>query len=298
MTSIETTFQNKTRKGTSRRKKDSALSAFMQQIRERGQETKALSKRQFLQLMRRPSSFVVGVIQPLMWLILFSALFSNAPKNFLPADQGYGNFIAAGLIVFTAFSGALNAGLAVMFDREFGFLNRILVAPLRSRSSVVLASVIHIWMISLVQSTVIMTAAGLLGYGWPVGSGIIISLITLSMLILGVTAISLGLAFTLPGHVELLAVTFLINLPLLFASTALAPLSFMPSAMQWLASLNPLTYAIEPIRASYLGHASLNSIVLQAPFGSVNVAGCLWILFTLTIASLILVKPMLHRKLS
>ena len=131
MTSIETTFQNKTRKGTSRRKKDSALSAFMQQIRERGQETKALSKRQFLQLMRRPSSFVVGVIQPLMWLILFSALFSNAPKNFLPADQGYGNFIAAGLIVFTAFSGALNAGLAVMFDREFGILNRILVAPLR-----------------------------------------------------------------------------------------------------------------------------------------------------------------------
>ena len=298
MTSIETTFQNKTRKGTSRRKKDSALSDFMQQIRERGQETKALSKRQFLQLMRRPSSFVVGVIQPLMWLILFSALFSNAPKNFLPADQGYGNFIAAGLIVFTAFSGALNAGLAVMFDREFGFLNRILVAPLRSRSSVVLASVIHIWMISLVQSTVIMTAAGLLGYGWPVGSGIIISLITLSMLILGVTAISLGLAFTLPGHVELLAITFLINLPLLFASTALAPLSFMPSVMQWLASLNPLTYAIEPIRASYLGHASLNSIVLQAPFGSVNVAGCLWILFTLTIASLILVKPMLHRKLS
>ena len=298
MTSTETTFQNKTWRRTSRRKKGSALSAFMQQIRERGQETKALSKRQFLQLKRRPSSFVVGVIQPLMWLILFSALFSNAPKNFLPADQGYGNFIAAGLIVFTAFSGALNAGLAVMFDREFGFLNRILVAPLRSRSSVVLASVIHIWMMSLIQSSVIMAAAGLLGYGWPVGSGIVISLTTLSMLILGVTAMSLGLAFTLPGHVELLAVTFLINLPLLFASTALAPLSFMPPAMQWLASLNPLTYAIEPIRASYLGHASLNTIVLQAPFGSVNVAGCLWILFTLTIACLLLVKPMLHRKLS
>jgi len=258
----------------------------------------ALSKRQFLQLKRRPSSFVVGVIQPLMWLILFSALFSNAPKNFLPTNQGYGNFIAAGLIVFTAFSGALNAGLAVMFDREFGFLNRILVAPLRSRSSVVLASVIHIWLISLIQSVVIMTAAGLLGYGWPVGSGIIITLITLSMLILGVTAISLGLAFTLPGHVELLAVTFLINLPLLFASTALAPLSFMPSLLQWLASINPLTYAIEPIRASYLGHASLNSIVLQAPFASINVAGCLWILFTLTIAILFLVRPMLHRKLS
>ena len=298
MTSIENAFQNQTWHETRRPQRGSFVATLMQQLRERGQETMALSKRQFLQLKRRPSSFVVGVVQPLMWLILFSALFSNAPKNFLPADQGYGNFIAAGLIVFTAFSGALNAGLAVMFDREFGFLNRILVAPLRSRSSVVFASVIHIWMISLIQSVVIMAAAGLLGYGWPVGSGIIIALTTLSMLILGVTAISLGLAFTLPGHVELLAVTFLINLPLLFASTALAPLSFMPAPMQWLASLNPLTYAIEPIRASYLGHASLNTVVLQAPFGSVNVAGCLWIHFTLTISTLILVRPMLHRKLS
>ena len=51
-----------------------------------------------------------------------------------------GNFWGAGIIVFTAFAGALNAGLPVMFDREFGFLNRLLVAPLASRFSIVLAS--------------------------------------------------------------------------------------------------------------------------------------------------------------
>ena len=116
------------------------------------QETWALTKRLFLQLARRPSTLIAGVLQPLIWLILFGALFAKAPEGLLPGGMAYGRFLGAGVIVFTAFSGALNAGLPVMFDREFGFLNRLLVAPLRSRSSIVLASVIYITALSLVQS--------------------------------------------------------------------------------------------------------------------------------------------------
>lgn len=274
------------------------LQKFSISGKERMQETLALSMRQFLQMKRRPSSFIIGIIQPLIWLILFSALFSNAPKGFLPHSIGYGNFITAGLIVFTAFSGALNAGLPVMFDREFGFLNRVLVAPLRSRSSVILASVAHIGAISLIQSIIIMIAAGLLGYGWPSGMGTLTAILTLSILTIGVTALSLGLAFALPGHIELLAITFLINLPLLFSSTALAPLEFMPVVLKWLACINPLTYAIEPIRAAYQGPVSFSTIVLQAPFGDISAGSCIWILLILTVAILILTRPLLHRKLS
>ena len=113
-------------------------------LAELSQETLALTWRLFLQLMRRPSTLIAGVLQPLIWLILFGALFANAPEGLLPGGMSYGRFLGAGVIVFTAFSGALNAGLPVMFDREFGFLNRLLVAPLRSRSSIVLASVIYI----------------------------------------------------------------------------------------------------------------------------------------------------------
>ena len=106
------------------------------------QETVALTRRLFLQLLRRPSTLIAGILQPLIWLILFGALFANAPEGLLPGGMSYGRFLGAGVIVFTAFSGALNAGLPVMFDREFGFLNRLLVAPLRTRSCIVLASVI------------------------------------------------------------------------------------------------------------------------------------------------------------
>jgi len=262
------------------------------------QETLALCRRLFLQLLRRPSTLVAGVLQPLIWLVLFGALFANAPAGLLPDGLSYGRFLGAGVIVFTAFSAALNAGLPVMFDREFGFLNRLLVAPLRSRSSIVLASVLYITALSLVQSLAIMATAAALGYGWPGGIGLLLVLVTLLLLVFAVTGLSLGLAFALPGHIELIAVIFVANLPLLFASTALAPISFMPTWLGWLASLNPLTFAIEPIRAAYGGQFSLAAVVLQAPYGDVTAATCLGVLAALAVGLFLVIRPLLDRKLS
>ena len=261
------------------------------------QETLALTRRLFVQLLRRPSTLVAGVLQPLIWLFLFGALFAKAPSGLLPGSESYGHFFGAGVIVFTAFSAALNAGLPVMFDREFGFLNRLLVAPLRSRSSIVLASVLYILSLSLVQSIAIVLVAGLLGYGWPGFLGFLLVLLTLTLLVFAVTALSLGLAFALPGHIEMIAVIFVVNLPLLFASTALAPLSFMPSWLAWLASVNPLTFAIEPIRAAYNGPNALSQVVLQAPYGDLTGTTCLVILLTLSLALFLAVRPLLDRKL-
>ncbi|MEM6592780.1 MAG: ABC transporter permease, partial [Cyanobacteria bacterium P01_C01_bin.73] len=116
------------------------------------QETLALTRRLFIQLQRRPSTLVAGIIQPLMWLILFGALFQNVPSDLFGDQVNYGQFLGAGIVVFTAFGGALNAGLPVMFDREFGFLNRLLVAPLASRFSIVVASALFIAAMSFVQT--------------------------------------------------------------------------------------------------------------------------------------------------
>jgi ABC-2 type transport system permease protein len=262
------------------------------------QETFALTRRLFVQLQRRPSTLVAGVLQPLIWLVLFGALFAKAPAGLLPDGMSYGRFLGAGVIVFTAFSGALNAGLPVMFDREFGFLNRLLVAPLRSRSSIVLATVLYITVMSLVQSLAIMVTAAALGYGWPGGAGLLLVLVTLLLLVFAVTALSLGLAFALPGHIELIAVIFVANLPLLFASTALAPISFMPTWLGWLAALNPLTFAIEPIRAAYAGQFSLTAVVLEAPYGQLSAATCLVVLTALAAGLFLLIRPLLDRKLS
>lgn len=261
------------------------------------QETLALTKRLFIQLQRRPSTLIAGIIQPLMWLILFGALFQNAPQGMFGEGLSYGKFIGAGVLVFTAFAGALNAGLPVMFDREFGFLNRLLVAPLASRFSIVAANAIYIIALTLLQAAAIIITCAFLGAGFPspVGLGVI-SLIVF-LLVVGVTALSLGLAFALPGHIELIAVIFVTNLPLLFASTALAPLSFMPSWLQVVASLNPLSYAIEPIRYLYT-HSdwSLGSIVMQAPWASITFGGALLVLLGFDALILLAIQPLLRRR--
>ncbi|BAY44071.1 ABC-2 type transporter [Scytonema sp. HK-05] len=263
------------------------------------QETLALTRRLFIQLQRRPSTLIAGIIQPVMWLVLFGALFQNAPKGIFGDTTNYGQFLSAGIIVFTAFGGALNAGLPVMFDREFGFLNRLLVAPLASRFSIVFASAIFIISQSLVQAAVIVTAAAFLGAGLPDAAGLATIALIVFLLALGVTAISLGLAFALPGHIELIAVIFVSNLPLLFASTALAPLSFMPKWLQVVATLNPLSYAIEPIRYLYFHKDwALNSVVMHAFWGDVTFGGALLVLLGFAVVALLSIQPQLRRTLA
>jgi ABC-2 type transport system permease protein len=261
------------------------------------QETLALTRRLFIQLQRRPSTLIAGIIQPLMWLVLFGALFENAPAGLFGESQNYGQFLGAGVIVFTAFAGALNAGLPVMFDREFGFLNRLLVAPLASRFSIVLASAIFIVTLSFIQTGVIIAVGAFLGAGLPGFAGLSAIALIIFLLVLGVTGISLGLTFALPGHVELIAVIFVTNLPLLFASTALAPLSFMPHWLQIVVTLNPLSYAIEPIRYLYL-HSdwSLASVVMQAPWGDVTFGAALLVLLAFDVVALLGIQPLLRRR--
>ena len=263
------------------------------------QETFALTRRWFIQLKRRPTTFAVGVIQPLLWLLLFGSLFQNAPQGIFGDTQSYVQFLGAGVIVFTAYGGALNAGVPVLFDREFGFLNRLLVAPLASRFSIVLASAFFIVSMALVQTATIVVASYFLGAGIPdpIGLGIMTAIVAL--LVLGFTALSLGLAFAMPGHAELLALIFLINLPLIFSSTALAPLSFMPVWLKWVASLNPLTHAIEPIRYLYT-HADWgwSDVVLHAPWGEMTLLGSLGALMLFVAVSVALVQGVLRKVLA
>ncbi|HIK36386.1 MAG: ABC transporter permease [Geminocystis sp.] len=263
------------------------------------QETMALTRRLFIQLQRRPSTLMAGIIQPFIWLILFGALFERAPAELFGEKGSYAQFLAPGIIVFTAFSSALNGGLPVMFDREFGFLNRLLVAPLVSRFSIVAASVIYIVTYSFIQTAVIMVASALLGAGIPDITGIVVIGLIIFLIVMGITGLSLGLVFALPGHIELLAVIFVINLPLFFASTALAPLSFMAGWLQIVASVNPLTIAIEPIRYIYQHEDwSFASQVMTTAWGSLTLTQVFVILLLLDVVVLLAIRPLLNRRLA
>nr|BED43173.1 Ycf38 protein [Pyropia sp. Myanmar_A]BED43370.1 Ycf38 protein [Pyropia sp. Myanmar_B]BED43567.1 Ycf38 protein [Pyropia sp. Myanmar_C] len=263
------------------------------------QEINALILRLFLQTWRRPATLIAGIIQPLLWLVLFGGLFHNAPVNIFTLSAHYSHFLSSGIVIFTAFTGALNSGLPVMFDREFGFLNRLLTAPLISRNSILVSSATFMTCISLIQVTCIVTASSLVGISTLNSNCFLVFGFIILLVTVGVTMLSLALAFILPGHIELLALILVINLPFLFSSTALAPLFFMPPWLQLIASINPLSYAIEGVRYLYSRiYWNFTECFMTMSWGNV----CLWqiliLLFILNIMIAYLVSSILKAKLN
>ena len=212
------------------------------------QEITHLIKRLLVQTVRRPSNLISGIIQPLLWLVLFGSLFQNAPVSLFNINYRYGPFLSSGIIIFTSFTGSLSSGLPLVFDREFGFLNRLLVTPLISKNTIILSFTFFITCLTMIQ-TIIIILCSLQFFNYNLTCNKLTAIIIITLLITSsISNISLSLAFILPGHIEFLAFILLINLPMLFASTALAPLYFMPYWLQVISILNPLTYAIESIR--------------------------------------------------
>lgn len=235
------------------------------------QEIRSLTKRLCIQTWRRPSTFIINILEPILWLVLFSALFQNAPITFFTPNYRYGHFISAGIIVFTIFTGSLNAGLPLVFDREFGFLNRLLCSPINNRYSIIISSSFNIIITSTSQVITIMGICYWIGYDIITTHNLWVIIPILFSLSSSITNISLIFALILPGHIELLALIVIINLPSLFSSTALAPLIFMPSWLQIIASINPLSYAIEIIRYNYKFHTfSQNCNIMNTVWGQVN----------------------------
>nr|YP_009541695.1 ABC-2 type transporter [Synarthrophyton chejuense]AYR05704.1 ABC-2 type transporter [Synarthrophyton chejuense] len=261
------------------------------------QETYSLIKRFSIQTIRRPSSIISGIIQPLLWLLLFGALFQNAPVGLFTKEIKYGQFLSAGILVFTSFTGSLNAGLPLIFDREFGFLNRILVSPIISKNTLLWSSSIFITIITMIQTYTI-TICSLYLFSYKLNSHKIAVLTLITFLItISISSISIGLAFILPGHIEFLACTLLVNLPILFSSTALAPLYFMPHWLQIIANLNPLTYAIESMRfVSINNNWNYNSTIMEISWISISLKQIIYLLIGLTLTSFKTVKKILSDK--
>lgn len=262
------------------------------------QEIYHFIQRLFIQTQRRPSSLVSGIIQPLLWLILFGGLFQNAPIKLFTQGNTYGSFLSCGIIVFTSFTGSLNAGLPLIFDREFGFLNRILVAPLISRDTLLLSSSIFMICTTIIQTIIIIICSfQIFQYNININHIYIFTLIT-CLITSSISNVSLTLAFLLPGHIEFLALILLINLPMLFSSTALAPLSFMPYWLQIMTTFNPLTYAIESIRFILTVQKwSCSSIVVETLWFNLSLLHSITILIFISFFSFCSIKFIVSNKI-
>jgi ABC-2 type transport system permease protein len=211
-------------------------------------ETFALFHRRILHAIRQPFWVFSALFQPAIWLFLFSSLFQKMVTAAMTRGD-YRTFMTAGVIVMTIQGNTLMAGIPLVFDKELGFINKLLSAPIH-RSSIIASTFLYIIVQTVVQILIILGAAATLGVRVATGvSGI--AMLTLVGLALGagITMISLALAFKLRGHGEFFGITGFLSLPLIFVSSALAPVENMPDWMQFIAKLNPMTHAIDGVRS-------------------------------------------------
>jgi len=219
------------------------------------QETTALTWRWIRRLSREPISLAFGLIQPMLfWLILFGNLFKGAAQ--IPGMQGpdYISFLTAGVIVMTVLNSGLAGGVDLLFDKENGFLERLMSAPI-SRNSLIVSRFIFVMGITSLQILIMLLVAFLL-FGVHVASGfpgIVMTIIIGLLFGIGLIAISLALAFAVKSHGSFFSLLGFLSLPLIFLSSALVPRQVMPGWMSFLAELNPMTYAIDVVRSLILG---------------------------------------------
>jgi ABC-2 type transport system permease protein len=218
-------------------------------MQEYWQEISALTMRWVRRLSREKFSMLFTLVQPMLfWLIFFGNLFQRATDTHVVQAPNYISFLAAGVVVMTVLNNGLAGGVDLLFDKENGFLERLMSTPIH-RSSVILSRFIFVMTITCLQVLVILGVAALFGVRPATGWGGIAVILLISILFgVGLTAISMAMAFSVKSHGDFFSVLGFLSLPMIFLSSALVPLVAMPGWMQALAWFNPMTWAIDAVR--------------------------------------------------
>lgn len=218
------------------------------------QETMALTRRWILRTKAEGGALVLGLFQPLIWLGLFGHMFGKV-AGWQPKAFGTDNYLAfqtGGIIAFTILNNALMGAVPLLFDRESGYLSKLLAAPM-SRSALLLSRFMYVTVFSLAQAVLILIAACFLGVTIAQGAlGVVKILLAGLLLCFGFTLLSIALVFIFPGHAAFFTVIGFIMTPILLLSDALMPLAAMPDWLAWLALANPLTHAVALMRPAVI----------------------------------------------
>ena len=215
--------------------------------------TWVLFVRSIKKLVRPPILLFFALIQPIIFLVLFTQLFSSVGPLFSKA-AGYGavtylSFATAGIVLQNGFSSALQSGTSVVDDLTSGFLEKELVTPV-NRAAILLGRLLSDAFRVVVQSAIILVLAYLLGAEIATGVlGVVLIFFIVAFFGLAWSGISLGIGLRTKSSETVFGLGGLLTFPLLFMSTALVPVSLMPGWMQTVSNFNPITYAVNAVRA-------------------------------------------------
>ena len=170
-------------------------------------------------------------------------------KNTFGVDQ-YFSFMAVGMLSFVVVFTAMFSGMSIVWDRRLGFLNKALSTPV-PRGAIIMSKVLNSVISSLIQAAIVIALALLLGMQLSASFtvlNLLVAFAALFLLCLGLSSLFLAIAIRSTRWETQMAVVNLLNLPLLFTSNALFPTAFMPSWLQPISNINPITYGTEAVR--------------------------------------------------
>ena len=201
---------------------------------------------------RMPVWILINLIQPIIWLVLFTQVFKS-----IAAVPGWGSesflqFFAPGVVVMTVMFGSAFSGMGMLHDIDMGILSKLMATPV-TRLSIIVSRVMASMLILLVQALIIFLIAVIMGVDIATGAaGVLLTIILVSLLGLGFAAFSNGLALLLKRPEPLIGLVNFVTLPTVFLSSMMMQPDLLPDWLDTVRHFNPVDYAVVGVRGLVL----------------------------------------------
>lgn len=200
--------------------------------------------REFKKFVREKSRLVSTIARPLVWLFLVG----GGMSRLVPPGGGvsYMQFIFPGILGMTILFSSIFSSISIIWDKEFGFMKEILVAPI-SRFSVVVGKAMSGMVLSTAQAIIILAFFPLLGLkiGLVPIFGAVLACLILSF---AIASFGIVLASVYESYESFSVIMNFIVMPMFFLSGAMYPVKLMPSILKFFTKLNPLTYGVDALK--------------------------------------------------
>jgi ABC-2 type transport system permease protein len=206
--------------------------------------------RQLKRYFRSRSRIIGSLGQPILFLVAFG--FGLGP-TFAKAGQGnYLEFIAPGIISMSILFTAIFSGIEIIWDRQFGFLKEVLVAPV-SRWQIMVGRTLGGATVAVFQGLIVLILS--LFFGFKIETFTLIPQMLIFMILIALlfTALGTAIASILTDMQGFQLIMNFLIMPIFFLSGALFPLQGLPKVIQTVVSINPLSYGVDGLRGAVTG---------------------------------------------
>ena len=205
---------------------------------------------------------ITSLVQPVLFLFVLGTGLSSLAGRGLPSGVDFRTFIYPGVLAMSVLFTAIFSAASIVWDREFGFLREMLVAPVR-RWAIVVGKCLGGATVATFQGVIFLALAGVAHVPYD---PVLLLILTGELLLLAFTLTAFGvmMAARVKQIQAFMALTQMFVLPLFFLSGALYPLNGLPVWLTVLTRIDPLTYIVAPMRHAVFSHLSISPLALNA----------------------------------